>query len=184
MSSQARGTSLVEVVAQAASIEQQLIEAGGEISPALEIALSAVDLQIAHKVDAYLHVCDRLEIAAEQWKDRAAEYAKIGQALGKSRELIRARLKEAMKTLKRDEVPGIERRIKLQKGAPKLDIVEDQVPAAYLLEETTYSPDKERIKADLEEGKEIAGCKLVPTTVLRDYANRSAKAVAQKDDVA
>ena len=42
-----------------------------------------------------------------------------------------------------------------------VEVDESLVPTQYLVEKTTYSPDKKAIRADIKSGADIPGCKLV-----------------------
>ena len=56
--------------------------------------------------------------------------------------------------------------------APKLVIDELTLPMDYQQQKITYTPDKAKIKADLEAGHQVTGAALEEVFALRKYAAR------------
>lgn len=158
-------------------LEERLIASGGEITPEIEAVIN--DLapgskgHLATKVDAYYYIMSRLERAHSFWKEDAAARQAVAKSCERTIEQMQLRLKIAMGKLGVTELSGNDHRYVLTTAKKRLVIDRPHdVPATYLLEVVEYVPDKERIKKDLEEGKEIDGCKLEGGTALRSYFNK------------
>lgn len=162
---------LPALVAEMSLILNQIIEAGGELSPELETSFDNLGGAIQTKADNYAFFMDRLDAEADFWKAKADSYIKVSRSCANLKERLNNSIKLAMRTLDTDEVKGHDMRFKLSKLAPKL-VLEGEVPAEYKMVVTTTVPDKERIKADLTNGVVIAGAVLEPVYSLRKYANR------------
>lgn len=166
---------LYEIVSQAQIIEQQIAEAGGELSPELEQALANVDLSLTEKVEGYAQVIDRLESVSEYWSKKAKELSAISDGVDTAVKRIEERLKSAMIELRKDEVFGESIRFKLSTTKGSL-VIEDssKIPSQFLMTVTTTIPDKEKIREALERADEVPGAKLLGGYRLNKYANRKA----------
>lgn len=163
---------LYSLVTQAQAIEQQIMEAGGELSPEVEQALTQVDLSLAEKIDSYDFVMDRLEGQSDYWKAKAALYTKISKSYDGVRERLRTAIKDAMIALNKTEIAGNDVRFKLQNSAPKLIIDEAKVSDKFKMQITTMVIDKERIKSALKDGIPVEGATLEQGQHIRPYANK------------
>lgn len=164
--------SLPTMVAEMSLILQQVIEAGGELSPELETAFDNLGSQIQTKADGYAFFMDRLDNESEFWKEKANAYLKVSRSCANLKERLNNSIKLAMRTLDADEIKGDDMRFKLSKLAPRLVLEEALLPSEYKMVVTTHVPDKDRIKADLANKVEIPGAMLEPVYSLRKYPNR------------
>jgi len=179
-------TSLLELAAHARLVtdfECALLETGGEITPEIENMLNSIipvdiskspgelKILLASKVDAYHYIIDKMLMAAQMLKDQANARVAVSSSCLALVESLKARIKQAMEKLETTELSGYETRFKLSATKKALEINETELPTAWLMEIVTYKPDKEKIKAALEAGQEIPGCKLVGGTALRKYLN-------------
>lgn len=164
--------SLFEIVFQSQVLTQQIIEAGGELSPELEQALEQVDLAITAKVDGYNAVMDRLELEATYWKAKADMYSKIAKAHTAAQDRMKNAIKQAMQAMGKTEVCGDDVKFKLANAQPKLILDEAKIPKEFKMIVTTHVVDKERIKTALKEGFAVAGAQLEPSVALRAYVNK------------
>jgi hypothetical protein len=169
------GPKLFDIVAQANHIERQIVEASGELSAELEAALAQVDLALAEKVDGYSAVMVRLDAAAEYWKVRADELARVARSVGAARDRIKEAVKAAMQAMGKDEVSGNEVRFNLSKVKPRLVIDDAALDPAYKMQVTETVTDKERVRLALEEGFEVRGARLESSVSLRSYATKKEK---------
>lgn len=167
--------SLYSLVAQANALSRMLAETGGEITPEIESLMSNVDVKLPEKVDGYAVVMERLELEAKYWKDKAASYSLMAKSLASLQDKLKERLKEAIKALGVDEIHGNDVRFKLSGVKPALVLDESKLDPSYLMTVTETVPDKERIRAALQEGAEISGASLVQSVSLRSYLNKKAK---------
>lgn len=175
------GNTLQELLVQQADIMSQIISNGGELTKEIESKFDSVNLSVAEKIDAYIAVCDRFEMESDYWKSKADQYNKLAKAANTLREKIRSRVKDAMIAQNIEGVYGVERRYQLNKGKDALIIDEALLPIDYKKKEIVYSPDKDRIKMDLELGIPVLGCSIRPTKVLQDYANSPDKKKKKKE---
>lgn len=164
--------SLPLIVAEMSVILNQIVEAGGELSPEMETAFDNLGGQLQTKTDSYAFFMDRLDNEADFWKAKADSYLKVSRACANLKGRLNDSIKLAMRQLDTDEVKGNDMRFKLSKLAPKLVLEESALPAEYKMVVTTMVPDKERIKEDLGNKVEIPGATLEPVYSLRKYANR------------
>ena len=166
---------LTEIVAQAASLESLLIESGGELTPDLEALLNEVEKNLTEKADGYSAVLARLEHAQAGWAEQAEKYQRVASSIGFLRSQLKERIKMAMIAMGRDEIRCGLVRFKLQKTNPSLVIDDKMLPLSYQIVETTYKPDKERIRSELKAGATIPGATLQSGQCLREYANKEDK---------
>lgn len=168
-------TKLHELVLKVSEIESKILEAGGELSPELEAELSKVDLEVAEKVDAYYVIINRLEGGSDFWKAEADRYYKAAKGMANAADALKNALKGAMAYLGKNEVLGSEQRFVLSRTQPKLVIDKAKIPASYMMPVTELVPDKDRIKSDLNSGKQIDGAHFEESFSLRSYLNKGDK---------
>jgi hypothetical protein len=160
---------LFSLVAQTNAITQKIIEAGGELTPELEQALTSVDLAVSEKVDGYSFVMERMESDAAFFKAKAAFYSKIAKSAETVQERLKSSIKQAIQDLGSKEVVGNNIRFVLSAVKPKMIIDEMKLSPDMKMQVTTTVPDKERIREALEGGIPIEGAHLEESTSLRVY---------------
>lgn len=165
-------STLYSLVIQAQAIEQKIMEAGGELTPEVEEALTRVDLSLAEKVDGYDFVIERMENQSEYWKAKAALFSKIAKSYETARERLKNSIKDAMVSLGKTEISGNDVRFKLQNNAPKLVIDDTKIPDGFKMQVVTTVVDKERIKSALKDGIPVQGASLEQGQHVRSYANK------------
>lgn len=163
---------LNELVLYSQNITNQLIESGGELTPAIEYELANIEKDLAVKTDKYVYVMERLDLEAKYWKDKAALYAKVSQSCANVKENLKSRIKEAMQALDKTELEGLDFRFKLVNQGKALDINENKIPLKYKIEEVVYKLDRKQLKEDLEKGEQVEGCTLRPVVSLRVYPKK------------
>lgn len=137
-------------------------EAGGEIDPAIMDALRDNEQEMDQKLDNYCSLIESLSARAEARKEQAKRIA----ALVKSDENKAKRLKTNLliwlgeMNLKGHETPNY--KINKQDNGGLIPLIVDIEP--HLLADeyrsVTYSPNQTAIRADIERGKEVPGCRL------------------------
>lgn len=153
--------SLNELVLLSATIENALIESGGEISPDLEKMLEERDENLPKKVDNYAGLIERLEITKAFYKQKADNLLKIAKACDRVTEKLEDRIKNAIKTLDVPELQGEDYRFKLVKSQPSLKVTDESlVPDSLkVIKQETVLDKKEIIKC-LKDGEIIPGVEL------------------------
>lgn len=176
------GSSLMALAAEAARLEEMImtfaVDNDGEVDPKLDAFLSEIQSGLATKVDHYKFIMDRLETTAAMLEAQADQFWRAAQGLETVRESMKKRIKEAMVSMKSDEVTGHAWRFKLSQGKPSLVLdprLQEILPQEYILARTIYEADKERIRSALEAGKQVRGAELVPNHVLRSYVVKAGK---------
>lgn len=182
-------TTLIEIAEQlraANQIEQTILDNAGALTPEIEAWLEAITPNagelMAAKIDGYAFVIDRIEKAAEHWRDESERRARVARTCENFVDGLKDRLKFVMTKLNTTELAGEQSRFKLSPTKKRLVVREPAlVPAAYLIEKTTYEIDKSKIADALEAGADIAGCALEGGMALRRYLNNpSTKKVTGK----
>jgi hypothetical protein len=153
--------SLIQISNEIENLGKQIIEQGGEIAENQEKVLSELLVQEANKVDAYVNFLEQLEHEIMFVK------MKIKEA-----ELYVTRLAKTQNSLEIAALKAIEIRGSKLKGnfgkwistrktvAVKIQEV-SLLTQEYLRIKTVYEPDKNKIKEDLEKGKDVPGCELI-----------------------
>lgn len=164
--------SLVSLFQQQSAVLRMIMEAGGELTPELEQQLQQVETGIPEKVDGYAFFEDRLKHEAEWWKNRAKESQRVQKSLERAVDILRTRLKYIMEHEGLLELKGVSSKYRLKIGGKKVVIDESGLDPAYMMPVTTMVPDKERIRADLEAGKEVKGATIEVIKSLQQFANK------------
>lgn len=176
--------SLISIVNETNQIEQMLIEAGGEITEAIEQALAVRDLAMTEKVDGYSHIMDRFAALETHYKEKAEFFSRISKQCSNVQDRLKGNIKFAMQEMGTSELVGVDIKFKLSatKGSLVIDD-EEMIPVEYKVETVVTSIDKKRLKDDLE-GKEIPGARIQPGASLRAYPNtpdKKSKKVASNE---
>lgn len=166
---------LYSLVQQANVLSRMLAETNGEITPEIDALMANVDVKLPEKVDGYAIVLERLEFEESYWKGKANAYALIAKAHKALQERLKDRLKEAIQALGTDEIKGNDVRFKLSRVKPALVLNELKLDPTYKMTVTELVPDKDRIRAALQEGAVIEGAELKESVSLRPYLNKKEK---------
>jgi hypothetical protein len=169
---QPKHNTLISLAQEAMQLSQAILEAGGELTPEVEAALTANTQALVTKLDGYVYIQDRLEMEAAHWKTRAEQCMSVSRTYSSARERLRESVKRVMIEMDQTDLRGSEHRFKLVKSKPRLVINEAEIPAEYQMQVTTMVPDKERIREDLEMGATIPGARFEESFRLTDYVNK------------
>jgi hypothetical protein len=160
--------SLVQLLIESQEIERQLLESGGEITPAVETLLEVNTGDIINKVDNYNFLVEKLASNEAYWKAKAAEYTAFAKSFAKAQERIKDHLKTLMLTHDLKEVVGNEVRYTLRPSAGSLVIDNESIiPDRYLVVKTEVN--KAEVKLAIASGKEVVGAHIEPGFVLSKY---------------
>lgn len=153
--------SLNDLISEASSIMEEVIENDGELTADLELIHSANEQALANKVETYGFVMDQFEMADALCEAKIAEWQARRAGLAKGRERMEDRLMAAMDTLGVEDLSGHDVTFYLQKNAPKV-VVEDEalLDATYKVEKITVSIDKRKLSEDMKQGLPIPGVRL------------------------
>jgi hypothetical protein len=163
---------LHELVQEALSISQALIDSRGEFTADIEKRFDINRELLKNKTDSYYIVDERLEAEALFWKRKADVFRNISKGFEKAQERLRGNIKRVMQEMGAKEISGSDYRFKLSNRAPKLVVVDEaKVPAEMKMIIQTTAIDKEKILAALKDGYEVPGCKLEPVDALLPQEN-------------
>jgi hypothetical protein len=162
---------LVEIVSQVAEVTSQIVEAGGELSPELEMKLMQIDLSLARKVDGYSNFIDRLEMEIAYWDAKAKRMKQIADSHKRLREGLRTRIKEAMIAMDRNEIAGEDMRFKLVRSTPSL-VIDDEnaIPGEYQI--VSWEIDNAKLKKALQSDMKVPGAHLEESLSLRALSKK------------
>lgn len=168
--------SLSLIVSQVADLENQLIESGGEITEAIESALSIKDTHLPDKIDSYAAVIERFGMIEAHYEKQAEFYLKLAKASGAVVERCKDNLRHAMNELNVTELVGNDIKYKLSPTNPSAIIdSEDAIEASYKITETIVKIDKKKILEDMKLGVPVVGARMQENFRLTKSANRGKK---------
>jgi len=159
---------LRELTAEFGFFQQELIDAGGEISPEIETRLAHFEASLTTKADSIAYVLDHLDAEAIYWKAKASDMQKLARSFSNAHERLKDRVKFAMRKMGATEIKGDEQTFSLSDSRKKLVIFDqEKVPDSFLKETIVTEPDKYAIESSLKAGIEVPGCMLEPVYMLR-----------------
>jgi hypothetical protein len=153
-------TTLPELVLKATELTNKILEAGGELTPALEMELVVSERELAQKTDSYAAVIKRLEMEEEFWKKEEDKIKKIRYGYETAVTRMKNSIKSAMRALQTNSLEGENAKFTLYPTKPKLIMDESILDAKYSIVVTEHIPDEPRIIEMLESGEPVVGAKL------------------------
>lgn len=163
---------LMQLVDESSDVIQMIRASGGEVTEEIQQMLLVTESNFAQKVDNYNIVLSRLEMEKEYWAEMAKKIQAVAKGYDNSLNFLKSNLKNAMLTLDKTEMMGDGYRFKLSKSKPIVEVDADKVPAEFLDEEVVYTPNKEKIRQALAEGRAVEGARLKESYQLRTYLNK------------
>ena len=164
---------LVEAEKIRSKLNEYLIMSGGEITSQIGQAIDEIEMKEAAVVDTVVSTLERLKKDQDYFNEKRALYQKLKMGCEEVRRQLRTRVMKAMSSMDVKEIKGRDQRFVLTDCSQSLEVFDPKsVPAPYLMEVTTWVPDKERIKMALKTGLEVPGCRLAGGSQLRTYVNR------------
>lgn len=157
--------SLQELVQKFHSIELELSDSGGEITPVLEKELVTLASKMSSELDKIVFVKERSKLTAAYYRQKAREYQKLAQSFEAVDEKLTEYVKFTMINNKVDKVDGDEVVFKLSKRGHSVTIISAELIPDELCE-IIRQPDKAAIKEMLTAGHEVGGCELKETIAL------------------
>lgn len=160
--------SLVQLQAE---IETALIESEGELTEAIAAKLA----KVAEKVDGSVFVLERFEKISDHYVEKAEKLLSIARAAQEAQKRLKEYIKSVMEMSVTNELLGDDFRFLTTKGKGSVVIDKDTeflLPPEYVITKTTTTPDKKKIAAALEAGKEVPGAKIEYTAQLRVYPRK------------
>lgn len=161
-----RGT-LVALAKEAAELSRLLLETGGELTPEIERRLDVNAQALPSKVDSYHYVMEDLEAQASLWKRRKDAAAAIQKRFETTIDLLKERIKVAMKELGAKEIAGELHKFQLRNSTARM-VIDDEsaIPAQFKMVVQTTAIDRDRLKTVLTEGFDVPGARLEESQAL------------------
>ena len=157
-----------QLVLETKDIEDLLRETNGEVTPEVqELLVAGTEVALINKVDAIGAKEHSLKLKAEYYKKIKERAARMERGINNSIGHIRSYAKNGMGVLDIDELIGSQYRFKISRCKTSLEIEDDKIPDSYKMTVTETVPDKERLRKDLEAGKEIPGAQLTGGVSIR-----------------
>lgn len=155
---------LRSLTAEALTIEQKLLESGGEITPEIEADLSLNDENMAIKIDGYALMLGRMDQMIEYHKQLMTQHAAHIATIEKAKEWMLSNLLGTAERLQRDSLNGNEWVVKARTNPPKVEITDETlISDDFKVTKTTQTIDKKKIGDGLKLGIQIPGTRLVQT---------------------
>lgn len=156
-------TTLYELGAEFAALEEVLVANGGELTPEVEAALTNLGEIQAEKVDAYRAVAASFAAYAAKVSDEMALLAAKKQAAEKAEANLKRRLLEYMTARGVTELKGTIWKAAIQKngGKPPVTVLVEPTALPSGLQRITVSPDADRIRAVATNGQVVVDGVLV-----------------------
>jgi hypothetical protein len=154
-----------DLLREHAEIFDAIQSAEGELTPELESRILMNTQMIADKADAIDYALNKLDAEEAFLKSQAKAYSDAAKSRANTADRIRKRIKELMASFGVDKLRGGTTEFSLVKGRK---IIEGSgIPDGYGLIVTETIPDKERIEAELREGKSVDGWSIRDSVSLR-----------------
>ena len=163
---------LINALKDCETIEELIINSGGEITPDLEGVLKDIDLTVKESVDKTRITMERMELSADYWKKRAKESQLIGRALMAMHEKFKDQIKRIMVESDKQDLIGVDYRYKIVNKPSKIVVDESELSVEMCMEKITLVPDMEKISALMAKGIKVPGCKYESVIALNCYPNK------------
>jgi len=161
--------SLYSIASEMANITKVIEENLGEIPEDLEKRMCVIETQYPEKIDGYSQIMKRIDHEIAYYKEQSQTFSRAAKTFDNFKKRMKENIKQAMSMLNKDRLDGNSVYFKLGKSKAKLIIDESELPKEYLIQVTTYEPDKKRIREILEQGLDIPGAHLEESHTLRNY---------------
>ncbi len=175
------GKTLNEIVRDHRSLDEIMIETGGEITQEeqekiIDSWMKEITSDLQMKADGYQYRFTMLEQAAEALAERAKMIRSASSVCDSMASQLKERMKQAMIEMNMPELYGKDFKFKLQNSPPAVEITAlEKIPGSYTREKLQIEIDKNKIKADLLEGKDVPGACIKQGVQLRVTANKRVK---------
>lgn len=159
---------LSTIIEEAKRLELAMCDSSGELTPEIEALLQINAQELAHKVDNYAILLQRLELAETHYKQVADRYRDVAGKIGKLVDRLNDNIKHAMETLNTKSLNGDLNSFSIRLNPPSV-VIDDEtkIDRNYFKEVITYALEKKRLKDDLKMGLEVKGARLEQNKTLK-----------------
>ena len=141
------------------SITNELIEAGGEITPELETALVINKSELQQKAVAYVYVTKSLETDVDAIDTEIERLRALKASRVKTIDKLKDTVKSAMELYEIEEIKTATLKINFRKSE-SIECEPEQLLDYYCTFKTTRTPDKAKIKEAIKNGEDVIGAVL------------------------
>jgi len=161
-------TTLGAMLSEWREIEEEIDLADGEVTEGLEQRLTALDLSLPEKVDAYGFVIDKFAAEAEFFKNKAKEFSDKARSYESTGARIKQRLKELIIISGKTTLEGNHTKFRISECSPTMDIYDRSIlPEQFTYVVTSVEINKTLLKDTLKTRTDIPGARLIGGTALR-----------------
>lgn len=154
----------VELLAVLNHIDAEAEAGGGEISPELEEMLQAIESQLPTKIDGYVHVIRELLGYADECRQESRRLAARADAWENKATWLKGRILATMLAIGEKKIKTARNTVTVCNNGGKLPLHLperiESVPEEYLTSRTIIEPDAEKIRRELEAGKDLEFARL------------------------
>jgi hypothetical protein len=140
-------------------LSNDIIEAGGEITPELETALAINKEQLQNKGINYGYVIKSLENDITAIEEEIKRLNALKSSRTKTTELLKSTIKQAMQLYGIEELKTPTLKINFRKSE-SIEVDDSVLDVNYFNHKVVSTPNKTRIKEDIKSGKEVVGAVL------------------------
>ena len=140
-------------------LSNDIIEAGGEITPELETALAINKEQLQNKGINYGYVIKSLENDITAIEEEIKRLNALKSSRTKTTDLLKSTIKQAMQLYGIEELKTPTLKINFRKSE-SVEVDDSVLDVNYFNHKVVSTPDKTRIKEDIKSGKEVVGAVL------------------------
>ena len=158
---------LVALTSEAHQLAMMIELLGGEITPELDEALQVNEQDLREKADKYAFILKRIPMHQTYWKSIAEEAIRVLKGLGDAETRLRDRIKATMAASGLERLSGDLNAFHMTRARDTLVVDEKKLPPEYLISKFELVPDRDRLRTELESGKEITGAELRPSYALK-----------------
>jgi len=164
---------LTKWIANASEIETRLQDSAGELTEDLENLIALVDFKLPIAVDNTKLLLDRLDGVEKEYRERAQQCTKVARGIASVVEKMKMNIKALSDLTGSKEFLGNSYRMVISQSKEKLVIDEKVLKDEWKTPGVVMVPNKDAIRAALEQGEIIVGASLQPVSSLRSYFNKS-----------
>lgn len=139
------------------ALMESVNEETGELDIDISKELEQVEGEFTAKAVAVATVYRKLKLDSSELDGEIKRLKAIKDRIDKQSDRVKEYLSMACESVGITNISGIYANISFRKSEETVIDNQDLLPAEYIVEKTTYSPDKVKIKAALKAGKEVQG---------------------------
>lgn len=153
---------LYKIEAEYLELAQKIMDADGESTPEIEVALEINKQQLEVKASGYGFVVKEAEAQIKSIDDEISRLTALKNKRTNLIDKLKETLKNAMELHKYDKIESNTLTLSFINSVETIIDDPDKVPMKYKTKKVTYSISKKDIKNDIDAGKKVKGAFLLP----------------------